>query len=85
MKNENYGLIMIAFAGWRAKWYSYEIDNNETLIECERVKGGENCVVKNEIKFQNHVECLQKGNKITCKQKLYKTVKHIVFTINKKK
>ena len=51
---------MITFASLRAKLYAYEIDKNETLIECKRAKGVKNCVVKKKIKFQDYVECFTK-------------------------
>ena len=43
MKNESGGKIMKEFASWRAKIYSYLIDNND---EDKKAKGTEKCVIK---------------------------------------
>ena len=56
MKDELGGQIMKEFVGLRAKTYSYLKDNND---EDKKSKGTKKCVIKRNLKFQDHKNCLE--------------------------
>ena len=63
-KDELDGKIMIKLVGFRAKFYSYLIDDGS---KDQKGKGIRKCVIKIKIKFENWKNCLeaaQLGNKI---------------------
>ena len=62
-KSELGGRIMKEFCAFRAKTYSYLMDDNS---EIKKSKGAKKCVIKRELMFQNYKDCLF-NNKIILK------------------
>ena len=56
MENELGGKIVITFVGFRAKTYSYLIDDGS---EDKKAKCTEKCVVKRKLKLENYNNCLE--------------------------
>ena len=56
MKDEISGKVVIKFAGFRAKFYSYLIDDRKGD---KKAKGTKKCVIKRKLKFENYKNCLE--------------------------
>ena len=77
MKDESGRKIMTKFVGFRAKTYSYLIEN---ASEDKKAKATKKCVIKRKLKFENFKNCLeatQLENKKTFLKKIKLT--YIVF------
>ena len=69
----------------RAKLYGKEMSENDKMIEYKREKGVIKCIVRNKITFHDYLDCLFKGIEIKSNTKLFKAVKHNVFSISQTK
>ena len=56
MKDELSRKIMIKFVEWRAKTYSYLIDDGS---KNKKAKGTKICVIKRKLKFEIYKNCLE--------------------------
>ena len=81
-KDELGGRIMKEFCALRAKTYSYLMDDNS---EVKKSKGTKKCVIKREVMFENHKDCLFNNKIILNSQQRFKSDHHKVYTeeINK--
>jgi hypothetical protein len=80
-KGKNAGkkvLQITEFVGLRSKLYAYKtnIDNEDG----KRCKGVKQCVVQNNITFQNYKQILFSGQKQNVKQNGFRTYKHTIYT-----
>jgi len=75
-KNESPNKQIINFIGLRSKLYSYKTDDKIN----KRCKGIKKCVVK-EIDHTDYDNCLNKREQLTKKQKIFRSEKHKVYTI----
>jgi hypothetical protein len=57
MKDELNGRIMTHFVGLRSKMYTYNVKGGKCVKKSKEIKSN---VVKNQITFQDYVDCLQK-------------------------
>ena len=56
VKDKLGGKIMIEFVGFRAKTYSFLIDDGS---EDKKAKGTKKCVIKRKLKFEDYKNCLE--------------------------
>ena len=71
------GRIMKEFSAFRAKTYSYLMDDNS---EVKKSKGTKKCVIKRELMFENYKDCLFNGEVILKSQQRFKSDHHKVYT-----
>ena len=68
---------MKGFVALRAKPYAYRTDNGR---EMKKAKRTEKCVIKRELMFENHKDCLFNGEVILKSQQRFKSDHHKVYT-----
>ena len=76
-KDELGAKIMIEFCALRAKAYSYRLDDD---AENKKAKGTKKCIVKRELTFKNHVDCLFNGEVIKRSQQMFRSNHHRIYT-----
>ena len=76
-KDELGGKIMKEFVALRAKTYAYLTDDDG---EEKKSKGTKKCVIKRELMFKNHKDCLSNGEVILKSQQRFKSDHHKVYT-----
>ena len=76
-KDELGGKIMKEFVALRAKTYAYLTDDDG---EEKKSKGTKKCVIKRELMFKNHKDCLSNGEVILKSQQRFKSDRHKVYT-----
>ena len=81
-KDENHGNIMIEFVGLRSKSYALRVDHDKII---KKAKGITRCTVRDQLTFQNYLECLQHNSTKYCQMSIFRSIKHDIFTqkINK--
>ena len=82
MKDELGGHPMKEFIGLKPKSYVYLIDDGKIG---KRAKGVRKCVTKKNLRFNGYKDCLMKNIKIMRSQQVFKSERHVVSTIQKKK
>lgn len=80
-KDENAGKIQTEFVGLRSKMYANKVELDVT----KKAKGVKKYVVKNEITFEDYLNCLEKKQLLYKQQNLFKTSKHDIYTIQQNK
>ena len=78
-KNESPNNQITEFIGLRSKLYSYITDDNKPHKRCKGIK---KCVIEQELEHINYKNCLNNREEITKNQKIFKSLKHQVYTIN---
>ena len=68
---------MKEFVALRAKTYAYLTDDDG---EEKKSKGTKKCVIKRELMFKNHKDCLSNGEVILKSQQRFKSDRHKVYT-----
>ena len=76
-KDENCGNIMVEFVGLRSKSYALRVDNGKII---KKAKGVTRCTVKDQLTFQNYLECLQQNSIKYCQMTIFKSINHNIFT-----
>jgi hypothetical protein len=82
MKDELNGRIMTHFAGLRSKMYTYNVKGGKCVKKSKGIKSN---VVKNQITFQDYVDCLQKHVVKEITQKTIRSFAHKVYSIEQHK
>ena len=77
MKDELGGKILIEFATFRSKTYSYLMDDCNSD---KKAKGTKKCVMKQVIQFNNYKNCLLNDEIILKSQQRFKSEAHNVYT-----
>jgi len=72
---------MTEFTGLRSKMYTIRVEGHDGVKKANGVKKH---LVKNNIKFEDYVECLDFSEKTVC-QKIMKIEKHNVYSENQTK
>lgn len=73
---------MVKFAGLRAKMYTCKVNDGKTV---KKAKGVKKNIVKNEITFDDYVDCLRsKKDKIYTQNSIISN-KHIIYSTSNKK
>ena len=67
---------MIEFCTFRAKTYSYLMDDDS---EVEKSKGTKKCIIKRELRFKNYKDCLLNDKVILKLQQRFKSESHEVY------
>ena len=80
-KNECPNTQITHFAGLRSKLYSYLTDDNKPHKRCKGIK---KCVIE-DIKHEDYDNCLNKHEILTKKQKIFRSDKHKVYTVEVEK
>ncbi|QKS69572.1 PolB [Drosophila-associated adintovirus 2] len=80
-KDENAGKIMMAFAGLKAKAYSYKVENNDSFPDSEvkKVKGVKGSVVK-KLSHSDYIECIKKRKTYYGEQRVIRSRGHELYT-----
>ena len=79
MKDELGGKIVTEFVALRPKTYSYLTDDCK---EDKKAKGTKKCVIKRELKFNNHKYCLLNDKVVLKSQQRFEIERHDVYTEN---
>ena len=77
LKDKLGGRIVKEFCAFRAKAYSYLMDNDS---EVKKSKGTKKCVIKRQIMFDNYTDCLFDDKIILKSQQRFKSNHHKVYT-----
>jgi hypothetical protein len=79
MKDELNGRIMTHFVGLRSKMYTYKVKGGKCVKKSKGIKSN---VVKNQITFQDYVDCLQKHVVKEITQKTIRSFAHKICLTN---
>lgn len=82
MKDEMNGRIMTEFVGLRAKMYSIRVEDEDVI---KKAKGVKSYVIKNQIVFNDYIECLNNCTEKSVEQNLIRSNKHQVSSITQTK
>jgi hypothetical protein len=82
MKDELNGRIMTHFVGLRSKMYTYNVKGGKCVKKSKEIKSN---VVKNQITFQDYVDCLQKHVVKEITQKTIRSFAHKIYSIEQHK
>ncbi|XP_066157649.1 uncharacterized protein [Euwallacea fornicatus] len=82
MKDEVAGQIITHFVGLRSKMYSFKLENDKCV---KKLKGIKFQVVKNNITFEDYVNCLKYGEEKFITQNNIRSIKHNLFTCKETK
>ena len=75
-KDELCGKIMTEFCALRTKASAYRLDDN---TEKKKPKATKKCIVKREITFKNHMDCLFSNDVIVKSQQRFRRIHHRVY------
>ena len=91
-KDENKGNIMLEFVGLRSKLYAMRVDNNnmnkdikDSNVIIKKAKGIAKIALKNQITFDNYLDCLNHNSSKYCDMIIFRSIKHNIFTQRIKK
>ena len=76
-KDELEGKIIIEVVAIRPKTYAYLTGNG---CEHKKVKGTKKCVIKQEIVFENYIDCLLNNKNVYRSQQRFRSYNHDVYT-----
>ncbi|XP_050516505.1 uncharacterized protein LOC114341853 [Diabrotica virgifera virgifera] len=82
MKDENKGEIMTKFVGLRSKMYTFKVQSGRIT---KKAKGTKYNIVKNVIKFDDYVNCLNDFKEQTATQHSIRSYSHNVYSIEQTK
>ncbi|XP_050505347.1 uncharacterized protein LOC126883727 [Diabrotica virgifera virgifera] len=82
MKDENKGEIMTKFVGLRSKMYTFKVQSGRIT---KKAKGTKYNIVKNVIKFDDYVNCLNDFKEQTATQHSIQSYSHNVYSIEQTK
>ncbi|XP_050507853.1 uncharacterized protein LOC126885339 [Diabrotica virgifera virgifera] len=82
MKDENKGEIMTKFVGLRSKMYTFKVQSGRIT---KKAKGTKYNIVKNVIKFDDYVNCLNDFKEQTATQRSIRSYSHNVYSIEQTK
>ena len=77
-KNESPNNQITEFVGLRSKLYSYVTDDNKPHKRCKGIK---KCVIEQEFEHNNYKTCLNNRKQLTKNQKIFRSLKHKVYTV----
>ena len=76
-KDEAGGQLIIEFVGLRAKLYTFKTEKGFEIKKCKRIK---KAVIKNDITFNDYLECLKNSRPMMRKMNVIRSNKHEVYT-----
>ena len=76
-KDELEGKVIKEFSALRAKTYSYLMGDDSKV---KKAKGTKKCIIKLELMFENHKDCLFNGEATLKSQQRFKSDHHKVYT-----
>ncbi|XP_072394634.1 uncharacterized protein [Diabrotica undecimpunctata] len=82
MKDENKGEIMTNFVGLRSKMYTFKVQSGRVT---KKAKGTKHNIVKNVIKFNDYVNCLNHFKEQIATQRSIRSYSHNVYSIEQTK
>ena len=85
MKDELNGRIMTEFLALRPKTYAYHIydyNDDDDDNKLKKAKGTKTCMIKRELKFNDHKDCLLNTKVVLKSQQRFKSERHDVYTEN---